>query len=96
MGIDFHAIKLLEFSFCSLPMNPDCRVLGSVSGATTSPPGGPGDTPKMADLRREARTLAAKARAISESISDPVPTTRDQRLAEARNFRHAANKVGRS
>jgi HK97 family phage prohead protease len=45
--------------------------------------------------RREARALAAKVRAISESISDPIPTTREQRLAEARNFRHVANTAGR-
>jgi hypothetical protein len=92
MGVDFHAIRLLEFSYCSLPMNPDCRVLGSVSSsATTSPP----DASKMADLRREARALAAKARALGESISnDPAPT-RDERMAEARNLRRIAMEINR-
>jgi hypothetical protein len=88
MGINFNAIRLLEFSFCSLPMNPDCRVLGSVSsGATTSPPG-PADAPKMIDQRRrEARALAAEARSLSESITVSAPQTRDERMAEARNLR---------
>jgi hypothetical protein len=96
MGIDFHSIKLLEFSYCSLPMNPDCRVLGSVSlGATTSPPG-PGDAPKMADLRREARALAAKARSIGESIQSDPALTRDQRIAEARELAAKARLAIRS
>jgi hypothetical protein len=95
MGIDFHAIKLLEFSYCSLPMNPDCRVLGSVSSNATSPPG-PGDAPKMADRLREARMLASKARSIIASIPDDVPQSRDERLAEARNFKRAAELAARS
>ena len=90
LGVDFHAIKLLEWSLCGIPCNQDCRVVGWVSGATSSP-----DASKMADLRREARAFSAKVRARGESISDPVPTTREQRLAEARNFRHAANMAGR-
>jgi hypothetical protein len=91
LGVDFNAIKLLEWSFCAQPCNQDCRVIGSVSGATTPSP----DASKMADLRREARLLAAKARSLSESIpSDPAPT-RDQRLAEARGFRRAADLAGR-
>jgi HK97 family phage prohead protease len=28
MGVDFHEIRLLEFSTCSVPANPDCYVLG--------------------------------------------------------------------
>jgi hypothetical protein len=83
LGVDFHAIKLLEWSICALPCNQDCIMIGSVSGATTSPP----SDAKVADRRREARALAAKARAISESISDPVPLTREQRIAEAQALR---------
>jgi hypothetical protein len=83
LGIDFKSIKLLEWSFAALPCNLDCRVIGSVSGATTPAP----DASKMADLRREARALAAKARAMSESISDPVPQTREQRIAESQALR---------
>jgi hypothetical protein len=90
LGVDFHAIKLLEWSFCALPCNPDCRVIGSVSGATSSPVDA-----KTADSRREARALAAEVRARAESISDPIPTTREQRLAEAHNFRRAALEAGK-
>jgi hypothetical protein len=80
LGVDFKAIKLLEWSICALPCNPDCLMIGSVSGATTAPV--PSDA-KMAERRREARELAAKARALSESISNSVPLTREQRVAEA-------------
>lgn len=82
LGVDFHAIKLLEWSLCGIPCNQDCRVVGWVSGATSSP-----EASKMADLRREARSLAAKGRAICASIPDPVPLTREQRIAEAQAIR---------
>jgi hypothetical protein len=91
LGVDFHAIKLLEWSLCGIPCNQDCRIVGWVSGATSSP-----DASKMANLRREARALAAKARSLSHSIFDPAPLTREQRLAEARNLRRAADLAGRS
>ena len=84
LGVDFHAIKLLEWSL--LPCCPDCLLIGAVSGGKSA------SDVKTADLRREARALAAKARSISESIqSDPIPT-REQRLAEARNFKHLAGR----
>jgi hypothetical protein len=85
MGISFHNIKMIEFSTCSIPCNPDCLLIGAVSGGKSA-----GDI-KTADLRREARALADKARSISASIPDPV-LTREQRLAEARNFRHLAGR----
>ena len=85
LGVNFEAIKLLEWSLCGIPCNQDCRVVGWVSGATSSP-----DASKMADLRRSARDLAAKARSISESISDLVPLTREQRIAEVQAFRRLA------
>jgi hypothetical protein len=51
---------------------------------------------KTADRRRDARALAAQARSVAASICDPVPTTREQRLAEAHNFRRATmEKAGR-
>jgi phage head maturation protease len=90
LGISFHAIKLLEWSFCALPCNQDCRVLGSVANNQSAPSDG-----KTADRRREARMLAAKAHSIIASIPD-VPATREQRLAEARNIRRAADLAGRS
>jgi hypothetical protein len=85
LGISSDAIKLIEWSFCAVPCNQDCRVIGSVSGTTSAP----GDA-KMADRRRDARALAAKARSLSQSISDPVPLTREQRIAEAQAFRRVA------
>jgi hypothetical protein len=85
LGVDFHAIRLLEFSTCSLPMNPDCYILGSVANNQSAPSDG-----KTADRRREARTFAAKARSMIASISDPVPLTREQRIAEASALRRAA------
>jgi hypothetical protein len=90
LGIDFQAIKLLEWSFCALPCNQDCRVIGSVSGATSSP-----SEAKTAALRREARELAARARSLSLLISDPAPLTRDQRIAEAQALRRVAMAGGK-
>jgi hypothetical protein len=86
MGIDFEAIKLLEFSICSIPCNPACYVLGSVANNQSAP----GDASKNVDRSREARMLAAKARSIVASIPDPVPLTRDQRIAEAQALLRAA------
>ena len=88
MGVDFNEIKLIEFSMCSIPCNPDCYVLGSVASSQSAP----SDATKNVDLRREARAFAAHVRARVESISDPVSTTREQRLAEARNFKHLAGR----
>ncbi len=46
--------------------------------------------------RRDARALAAKARALIASIPDAAPSTREQRLAEARNIKRAADLACRS
>jgi hypothetical protein len=89
MGISFHAVKMIEFSTCAIPCNSDCLLVGAVSGGKSA------SDVKMADLRRSARALAAEARSISGSISDPVPMTREQRIAEASAFRRAA-MAGRS
>jgi hypothetical protein len=83
LGVDFHSIKLLEWSICSLPCNPDCLLVGAVSAGTSS-------DPKTAALRLEARALVATARAIAASISGPLPKTREQRIAEVRALRRAA------
>jgi hypothetical protein len=90
LGINFDAVKLLEFSTCSLPMNPDCRILGSVANNQAAPADG-----KMADRRREARLLADQARSLAESITVAAPQTRDQRMAEARNLRRIAMEINR-
>lgn len=105
MGVDFNEIKLIEFSMCSIPCNPDCYVLGSVASSQSAP----SDASKDVDRRSEARVLAAKVRSLAESItvcakarslsesipSDPVQA-RARRIAEARGFRRAADLAGRS
>jgi len=91
LGVDFNAIKLLEFSMCSIPMNPDCRVLGSVASSQSAP----SDPTKNVDRRREARVLAAQARALIAAIDDEPAPTREQRMAEARNLRRIAMEINR-
>ena len=87
LGIDFlSGHTLTEWSLCAVPCNPSCLVVGPTSSGKSA------SDVKITDRRREARALAAKARSISESIqSDPVQT-REQRLAEARNFKHMAGR----
>ena len=63
-------------------MNPDCYILGSVANNQSAP----SDAKAAADRRREARKL-------SESISNPVPTTREQRIAEARAIAATARRA---
>jgi hypothetical protein len=83
LGIDFLSGHILtEWSLCAVPCHPLCVVSGPISSGKSAS--------DIADLRREARALAAKARSISESISDPVPSTRAQRLVEAHNLRRIA------
>jgi phage head maturation protease len=85
LGIDFlSGHTLTEWSLCAVPCNPSCLVVGPTSSGKSA------SDVKITDRRREARALAARARAISESIPDPVPTTREQRIAEASAFRRAA------
>src|SRR5260221_2557446 len=57
LGIDFHESTLLEWSFCALPCNQDCRILGSVANNQSAP----SDPTKNVDRRREARALASQA-----------------------------------
>jgi Caudovirus prohead serine protease len=95
LGIDFKSLKLLEFSVCSLPCNPGCSIIGSAaSGKSASEArtlaaraeaisAGEG---KIADLRREVAAAAARV----ERIPDPPPASREQRLAQARDFRRIA------
>jgi phage head maturation protease len=88
LGIDFlEGHTLIEASLCPVPANPRCLVIGPATGTKSA---GHVD---IADRRREARDLAAKVRAVGESIqSDPV-LTREQRIAEAAKFRRAAHSV---
>lgn len=93
LGIDFLETKLLEWSICALPCNPDCLVLGAINGSGKSVSrNARADDFKTSARLREARALVAKTRLI---IGDDVPMTRDQRVAQARNFRRAAMKCGK-
>jgi hypothetical protein len=92
LGIDFMSGHILtEWSLCGVPCQPSCLVVGPTSSGKSV-----GDE-KVADLRREARVLAAKARALCASIDDepPIPSTREQRMAEARNLRRIAMEINR-
>lgn len=93
LGIDFFEIRLLEISLCSVPCCPPCIVLGAVD--SKSAPGKSADDAALEQRVVEARVLAAKARSMSESISDPAPTTREERLAQAAEFRRMAYSVNR-
>jgi hypothetical protein len=88
LGIDFLSGHILtEWSLCAVPCNPSCLVAGPT-------PGGQSDI-KIADRRREARVLAARARALIATIDDEPAPTRDQRMAEARNLRRIALEINR-
>jgi len=60
LGIDYHSVKLLEFSWCSLPCNQDCIVIGAVSGGKEFSLPDPGVTARQqriaeaAQIRRQA------------------------------------------
>jgi phage head maturation protease len=83
-GIDFIEARVIEWSICAIPCNQSCLAIGPANSKSAS---------NIDDRRREARALAAEARrSISESILPDVPTTREQRLAEARNFKHLAGR----
>jgi hypothetical protein len=92
LGVDFSEICLIEFSLVSIPANPDCYVLGSVASSQSSPST---SDAKAADRRREARVLAAQARARIAAIDDEPALTREQRMAEARNLRRIAMEINR-
>lgn len=91
MGVDFSEIRLIEFSLVSIPCNPDCYVLGSVASNQSAP----SDASKNVDCRREARVLAARARALIAAIDNEPAPTREQRMAEARNLRRIAMEINR-
>jgi phage head maturation protease len=60
---------------------------------------GPGDPPndgkRLAERQCEARALVARARSLASSTSDAPALTREQRVAEARNFRAAMDAWGK-
>jgi HK97 family phage prohead protease len=88
-SINFLEQELLEFSIVGIPANPEAtldRTPVAIGAKSTS------------DAEREqriieARVLAAKARAIGQSIPDPMPMTRAQRVAEAARLRREAYRA---
>jgi hypothetical protein len=92
LGIDFmEGHTLIEASLCPVPANPRCLVIGPVAGTKSAGH----DDVDIADRRREARALAAKSRALAASITEPTPSTREQRMAEARNLRRIVMEFNR-
>jgi phage head maturation protease len=79
MGINFSSVKMLEYSCCSIPCNPGCLLVGAVSAKSI-------DQHIAAARQAEARALVSSEKTSSAS----APTTREQRLAEAREFRRRA------
>ncbi|UFX41715.1 hypothetical protein HAP47_0020605 [Bradyrhizobium sp. 41S5] len=88
LGIDFLSGHILtEWSLCAVPCNPSCLVDGPASGSKSA------SDAKIAARKREAQALVTEGRALVEAIPDPVPQTREQRLAEARRLRSAAYRT---
>lgn len=96
-GISFTKQTLLEISVVPVPANSNALVQARAAGIAVDRlsffalPG-----VKMAARVREARELAAKARALIARIpDDPAPKTREERLAEVANFRRIAMAAGK-
>jgi HK97 family phage prohead protease len=91
-GFKFKTSELLEFSFVSVPANSGCLIVGRSMFKGVDIPLLPSRARLNAPAARirEAHALAARARALCTSIVDEPPPTREQRIAEARNFRRIA------
>jgi hypothetical protein len=84
LGINFTSVKMLEYSCCSIPCNPGCLLIGPVSEKSIH-------QHMTAARQGEARAIVSQARSASKQTSRSAPSTREQRLAEAREFRRRAN-----
>jgi hypothetical protein len=60
-GVDFKAVKITEWSCCSVPCNSECLLIGAVSGKSVS------EINTMA-RRLEARSLTANARRKNDDV----------------------------
>lgn len=95
-GISFTKQALLEISVVPVPANSNALVQARAAGIVVDRlsffalPG-----VKTAARVREARELAAKARALIARIPDGPPPTREERLAQAANFRRVALAAGK-
>jgi hypothetical protein len=86
LGINFTSVKMLEYSCCSIPCNPGCLLIGPVAAKSI-------DQHVAAARQAEARALTSQARSASKQTSRSAPPSREQRLAEAREFQRRANAV---
>lgn len=93
--MDFKSVRLTEFSICSIPCNQGCRIIGAVaSGKSASEARAlaarveaiSAADAKIAEFRREVDLMAARV----AKLPDPPPASREQRLAQARDFRRIA------
>jgi hypothetical protein len=83
MGVDFHRVRLLEWSICPIPCNADCVAIGAVTESV-----GRNDSDAIAARVREAQQLTDRfRRATGDQLA---ATTRAERLAEAERFRRIA------
>ena len=87
LGIDFKKTKLLEWSVCAIPCNPDALIVGPAKNGKSVPGG---TDAAIAARLREARQITSHARSLIGSIADAPAQTREQRMAEARRFKHFA------
>jgi hypothetical protein len=55
-GVDFKSTRLLEWSVCSVPCNPDCLMIGAVSGKSA-----PASASSSTSSTREQRIAEARA-----------------------------------
>ena len=83
MGINFASVRMLEYSCCSIPCNPGCLLIGPVSAKSI-------DQHVGAARQAQARALTLQARSASKQTSRSAPLSREQRLAEAREFQRRA------
>jgi phage head maturation protease len=86
-GVDFHEIRVMEWSICSIPCCPAALAIGP-AGSKSAP--APASSSAREQRIIEARVLAAKASSMRQS---DVPISREQRIAEALALRRAANLI---
>jgi hypothetical protein len=83
-GLNFKRIKVIEYSLCAIPCNPDCLLQGPVDAKSV-------DGYAVAARQAEAKNLISLV-GKSAQASRPASMTREQRLAEARRLINAVRR----